>query len=125
MRTRKHLILVALLFLLVTSLLFAGCGSGATTTEKTSPTTPQTQPQTQPLIPASTTPPPVVTPAPAPAPAPTPQASEPSVVLTRTGEKYHTATCRYVTGKTDTRTVPLSQAKAEGYTPCSVCDPPQ
>lgn len=62
MRTRKYLILVALLFLLVASLVFAGCGSGATTTEETSPTTPQSaSTATQPS-----------TPAPAPAPAPTP-----------------------------------------------------
>ena len=61
-----------------------------------------------------------------PVPAPQPPASvEPMVVVTRTGEKYHMASCRYVVNKTDTRTIPLSQAKAEGYTPCSVCNPPQ
>ncbi|MDY6794679.1 MAG: hypothetical protein SWK76_05290 [Actinomycetota bacterium] len=73
-------------------------------------------------------------PSPAPEPAPEVQpdpatlsepVTEPMVVVTRTGKKYHNPSCRYVKGKTDTRTIPLSQAKAEGYTPCSVCRPPQ
>ncbi|MBU4402480.1 MAG: hypothetical protein KJ907_07065 [Actinobacteria bacterium] len=79
------------------------------------------QPETTAPAPAPE-PAPEVQPAPAPAPAP---AAEPMVVVTRTGKKYHNPGCRYVTGKTDTRTIPLSQAKAEGYTPCSVCGPPQ
>lgn len=63
---------------------------------------------------------------PVPPPPPPPPASvESMVVVTRTGEKYHTSGCQYVRGKTNTRTIPLSQAKAEGYTPCKVCDPPQ
>lgn len=43
------------------------------------------------------------------------------VVLTRTGSKYHTSSCRYVKGKTDTSTISLSEAKAAGYTACKVC----
>lgn len=128
---RKTTGVVLLVLLLFTSLmLVAGCGEKEATTEpsktieETTPastietTTPvQTQPTAQPVQTQ-----PVVAPAPAPAPAPP---TEAMVVVTRTGEKYHTASCRYVTGKTDTRTLPLSQAKSEGYTPCSVCGPPQ
>ncbi len=74
------------------------------------------------------TPEPSPEPQPAPEPQPEPQPEpEPEieyVVVTRTGEKYHRPTCKYVVGKTDTRTLTVEQAKAEGYTPCSVCDPP-
>lgn len=128
---RKKTAIILLVLLVLTSLmLVAGCGEKEATTEPstTIETTPQpggtgtTPGQTQPTAqPVQTQP--VV--APAPAPAPAPQPTEAMVVVTRTGEKYHTASCRYVTGKTDTRTIPLSQAKSEGYTPCSVCGPPQ
>lgn len=46
-----------------------------------------------------------------------------NVVITKTGEKYHTSTCRYVKGKTNTSTLSLSTAKARGYTACKVCKP--
>ena len=46
-----------------------------------------------------------------------------NVVVTRTGDKYHTSTCRYVKNKTDTRTMSLSSAKSSGYTACKVCNP--
>ncbi|MBE0448226.1 MAG: thermonuclease family protein [Actinobacteria bacterium] len=46
-----------------------------------------------------------------------------TVYLTRTGEKYHVGTCGYLSkGKIP---VSLSDAKAQGYEPCSVCGPPQ
>jgi hypothetical protein len=45
---------------------------------------------------------------------------DPSVYVTATGAKYHTATCRYA--KTATPT-PLSQA-AVRLQPCKVCNPP-
>lgn len=119
----RNLVLVGLLIILVATLALAGCGGSTPTTEKTTPVV------TSPPLPAVTSPPPVET-SPPPvqtAPPAPPQATptETMVVVTRTGEKYHTAGCRYVVGKTDTRTIPLSQAKAEGYTPCKVCNPPQ
>lgn len=44
------------------------------------------------------------------------------VYVTEEGEKYHTKTCRYIEDK-DTREMSLNEAKSEGYTPCSVCEP--
>lgn len=47
---------------------------------------------------------------------------EQTVHITRTGEKYHAAGCRYLS-KSD---IPISlfDAKRQGYTPCSKCSPP-
>jgi len=51
------------------------------------------------------------------------QPKEQTVYVTKTGKKYHRASCRYLSkGKT---AVSLSDAKAKGLTPCSVCKPPQ
>ena len=46
-----------------------------------------------------------------------------TVHITNTGTKYHAAGCRYL--KDSDIEVPLSEAKDRGYTPCSVCKPPQ
>jgi hypothetical protein len=48
---------------------------------------------------------------------------EVTVYITRTGRKYHTAGCRYLSKSQ----IPISlkDAKARGYGPCSVCNPPQ
>jgi hypothetical protein len=59
--------------------------------------------------------------------APTPpqqrQTKEQTVYITKTGRKYHRATCRYLSkSKIPTS---LKDAKANGYTPCSVCRPPE
>ncbi len=118
---KKTAVVLLILLLAISLTALIGCGEkkeAGTTVEETSPktTTTQTQAQTSPVVPIETQP--VVT-------SPPPPPAEVMVVLTRTGEKYHNAGCQYVVNKTDTRTVPLSQAKAEGYTPCSVCGPPQ
>ena len=44
------------------------------------------------------------------------------VHITKTGEKYHNAGCRYL-AKSDIE-VTLSTAISKGLTPCSVCKPP-
>lgn len=46
-----------------------------------------------------------------------------TVYITATGSKYHTADCRYLSNSK----IPISlkEAKARGYTPCSVCNPPR
>jgi competence protein ComEC len=54
---------------------------------------------------------------------PQPQTREQTVYITKTGKKYHRATCRYLSRSKITIT--LKDAKANGYTPCSVCRPPQ
>lgn len=57
----------------------------------------------------------------APAPQQQPQTKEQTVYITKTGKKYHTATCRYLSrSKISTS---LKDAKANGYTPCSICKP--
>lgn len=46
-----------------------------------------------------------------------------TVYITRTGKKYHVSGCRYLRqSKIKTN---LAQAKADGYKPCKVCDPPE
>jgi hypothetical protein len=51
------------------------------------------------------------------------QTQEQTVYITKTGKKYHTATCRYLSKSK----IPISlkDAKAQGYTACSVCNPPK
>lgn len=43
------------------------------------------------------------------------------VYITKTGEKYHTSTCRYLWNSKIK--ISLSSARAQGYTACSVCRP--
>lgn len=45
-----------------------------------------------------------------------------TVYLTRTGSKYHRAGCQHLAKSAIP--IGLSEAKAEGYSPCSVCNPP-
>jgi len=51
------------------------------------------------------------------------QTKEQTVYITKTGKKYHTASCRYLSKSKIT--ISLKDAKSNGYTPCSVCKPPQ
>ncbi|MBV4450634.1 thermonuclease family protein [Clostridium tyrobutyricum] len=46
-----------------------------------------------------------------------------TVYVTKTGHKYHRAGCKYLARSQ----IPISlgEAESEGYTPCSICDPPQ
>lgn len=46
-----------------------------------------------------------------------------TVYITRTGKKYHRDGCRYL--KNSRIPVSLKDAKTQGYTPCSICRPPQ
>jgi hypothetical protein len=64
------------------------------------------------------------TPAPAQQPVPQqqPQTKEQTVYITKTGRKYHRATCRYLSRSKIPTT--LKDAKANGYTACTVCKPP-
>lgn len=45
-----------------------------------------------------------------------------TVYITKTEKKYHRDGCRYLSRSKIS--ISLSDAKAEGYTPCSVCNPP-
>lgn len=46
-----------------------------------------------------------------------------TVYITETGTKYHLSGCRFLSeSKIE---ISLSNAKAQGYTPCSVCNPPE
>jgi hypothetical protein len=49
------------------------------------------------------------------------QEQENVVYITRTGEKYHTSTCRYL--KQSKIEIDLAKAKERGYSACSVCKP--
>ncbi len=46
----------------------------------------------------------------------------PTVYITATGTKYHRDGCRYL--EESKIAISLSEAKAQGYTPCKVCNPP-
>jgi len=83
--------------------------------------TKQQQPASQPVV--STPAPQPVAPKAVSQPTPPPtQKKDVTVYVTRTGEKYHRDGCRYLS-KSRIPTS-LSEAKAEGYGPCSVCNPP-
>jgi hypothetical protein len=45
-----------------------------------------------------------------------------TVYKTPSGEKYHTATCRYV--KNVSEKIEVSSAQQQGLSPCSMCKPP-
>jgi hypothetical protein len=55
-------------------------------------------------------------------PSQTVEKQETTVYITRTGEKYYSAGCRYLARSQIP--ISLSDAKSRGYTPCSVCCPP-
>jgi biopolymer transport protein ExbD len=46
-----------------------------------------------------------------------------TVYITKTGKKYHKDGCRYLSQSKIKTT--LKEAKANGYTACKVCHPPQ
>ena len=62
-------------------------------------------------------------PVPAPAPPQQGQTKEQIVYATKTGQKYHRATCRYLVKSKIS--ISLKDAKARGLTACSVCKPPR
>lgn len=47
--------------------------------------------------------------------------SDRTVYITHTGTKYHNISCRYV--KKSRIAIELREARAQGYTRCSVCKP--
>ncbi|GEM_PF-1104482 len=51
-----------------------------------------------------------------------PPDSTTTVYITASGNKYHRAGCQYLYG--GSIPISLEKAKAQGYTPCSVCNPP-
>jgi hypothetical protein len=46
-----------------------------------------------------------------------------TVYITRSGKKYHSDGCRYLTASKIA--ISLKDAKAKGYTACKVCHPPE
>jgi len=47
--------------------------------------------------------------------------AEMMVVVAEDGKTFHVAGCKFIHGKTNLRTMPVSQAQREGYTPCVRC----
>lgn len=82
------------------------------------------EPTTTPTATPTPTPKPTPTPTPKPTPRPTPEPTpEPLVVyITKTGEKYHTWGCQYL--RQSQIAIYLDDAIAQGYSPCSRCNPP-
>ena len=62
-------------------------------------------------------------PAPEAAPRQQTPADDPIVYVARTGTKYHADGCRYLSKSKIA--IKLSEAKSKGYSPCSVCRPPE
>lgn len=98
----------------------AETGHAVIPTEEPAPT-PKSTPTPTP------TPQPTPQPAPQPTPQPTPEPQQPvqteaTVYVTNSGSKYHNAGCRYLWNSSIAMS--LSDAKASGYTACSVCNPP-
>jgi micrococcal nuclease len=137
MKRRLHsisiILLVAYLFIMV-----AGCGgsTNATSTPQKSPAVQQstvTDNKVKAEVPAAASAqavPVTATVQPAiqaktvdPAPVIQNNQQEQTVYITKTGLKYHSAGCRYLSRSQIP--ISLSDAKSEGYTPCSVCNPPQ
>ena len=120
---------LSLVFLVVGVLVLSG--GGCQESQKTDRTDKETV-RTTPQSPAKET---MVTPTPKPqtvapgepavAPATQPQTGSGDIIVyvTRTGAKYHRAGCRSLARSS----IPMSlkDAKQRGYTPCSVCKPPQ
>jgi competence protein ComEC len=52
-----------------------------------------------------------------------PTAGDPTVCITASGECYHRDGCRYLSSSRIA--ISLSRARAAGYRPCGVCDPPR
>ncbi len=104
--------------LLICLLVFTACSSAST-----SPTIPQVPtPTEQPTLQPQTTPAQSPTVAPeTPAPSPKPTIATDTVYITRTGEKYHRANCRYLSQSK----IPVERKDAisNGYAPCKVCRP--
>lgn len=76
--------------------------------------------------PAKVSPAPMLTPSPTQTPVPTLMPEPPvtvAVYVTKTGEKYHQAGCRYLSRSQIS--IALTDAKSQGYTPCAACAPPQ
>jgi len=90
-------------------------------TKKDTSVTQQQQPASQPAVstpaPQPSAPKAVSQPTPPPA-----QKKDVTVYVTRTGKKYHRDGCRYLSKSRIP--ISLSEAKGEGYGPCSVCNPP-
>lgn len=61
--------------------------------------------------------------APAQAPAATDSGQDETVVVTQTGDKYHRPGCRTTSRSKSLTEMPKSQAQAQGYGPCGVCNP--
>ena len=93
-------------------------------TEQAKATAIQVQVQTvqQPTAKATTPPPQATAPATVKTPAPQAQKQDMTVYVTRTGKKYHRDSCRYLSKSKIP--ISLSDAKSNGYGPCSVCNPP-
>lgn len=79
------------------------------------PTSPPTQPPQAKTDQAATPPPSQLKPGNPP--------SKIIVYISKSGKKYHTEKCRFVSShKTP---ISLEEAKKKGYTPCSICNPPK
>jgi hypothetical protein len=50
-----------------------------------------------------------------------PSSDAQSVYITKTGSKYHRGSCQYL--RKSKFEIPLKEAVARGYDPCSVCEP--
>jgi len=115
-----------LTLLLASALALAGCdgkeqGEQQTSIARTAPAAPQ--PQSRASQPAVSPPASAAASGPAVEPKPESETSPDTIVyVTRTGQKYHVAGCRYLARSS----IPMKLSEAKNrYGPCSKCNPPQ
>ena len=113
-----------------TSLTDATTSSSVQHTEKPEPTatlTPTPAPTATPIPTVTPTPPSSLEPTGTTNPPPTPETddyaidnNDECVYVTRTGNKYHTESCRYAHGS-GVQEMTEKEARERGYTPCKIC----
>ena len=121
---------LSLLIILLLAISLTGCSNNS----NTSPVAPtaktveaqQSQPPKEVETPKPTVSTPVqqttTVPAEVKTPPPQVQKKDATVYVTKTGKKYHRDGCRYLSKSQIP--ISLSNAKTQGYGPCSVCNPP-
>lgn len=130
---RIGLVLLAVLVAAMCVVFLSACAGGTRVSSPPASSQPAPLQQEPAAVPAPQQAPAFVTPVPEqPAPAeqvvPVPQqvapapAADVAVYITKTGQKYHLGTCGYL--KKSKIPISLSDAKAQGYDACSVCNPP-
>ncbi len=133
---KKYLALLFVASIVLASVVIAGCTESTTQTANNTTSTAKASPSVssataipsvtkKPLVTATATP--TATPKPTPTPTPASQVHYGPFYASSGSNKYHYSWCRYVGNILPANLIKFDtaeQARAAGYTPCSVCKPP-